>query len=97
MDITLELNGISFVWNQSKANINIKNHKVTFEQAAEVLFDPFVRIIDASPKEEVRDAAIGMDKNWNLLFVVHVFIENDFIRIVSARKATSHEKVNYEN
>ncbi|MGC1216684.1 MAG: hypothetical protein WA883_04375 [Phormidesmis sp.] len=37
-----------------------------------------------------------LDKRWNLLFVVFVEREDDYIRIVSARKATSKEREYYE-
>ena len=98
MDETYELNGITFVWDSNKARININNHEgITFEQAAEAFFDPFLKIIDASPEEEVRDAVIGMDMRWNLLFVVHIFVEDERIRIISARKVTQSEKEIYEN
>lgn len=97
MDKTYQLNGISFVWDTDKARLNANNHGVTFEQAAEAFFDPFLRIVDASPEEEARDAVIGMDVHWNLLFVVHIFIEDDQIRLISARKATRTEKQYYEN
>ncbi|VAW98640.1 hypothetical protein MNBD_GAMMA21-2442 [hydrothermal vent metagenome] len=97
MDIKYILNGISFVWDANKAQINSRNHGVTFEQAAEAFFDPFLRIVDASPDEEVRDAVIGMDMHWNLLFVVHIFVENEQLRVISARKATRNEKQIYEN
>ena len=88
MDERFELNGISFVWDASKARMNLTKHQVSFAQAAEVFFDPFFRVIDASPDTESRDAVIGMDTAWNLLCVVHVVIEDDRIRIISARSAT---------
>jgi len=91
------LNGISFIWDLNKAQINANNHGATFEQAAEVFFDPFLRIVDVGPEEEVRDAIIGMDMHWNLLFVVHIFVEDEQIRIISARKATRNERLIYEN
>ncbi len=98
MDKTYELNGITFIWDPDKAQININSHEgITFEQAAEAFFDPFIKIIDASPEEEVRDAIIGMDMRWNLLFVVHILVEDERIRIISARKATRSEKAIYEN
>jgi uncharacterized DUF497 family protein len=54
--------------------------------------------MDASRNNEGREAVIGMDKQWNLLFVVHLLIEeNDVIRIISARKATRTERGFYEN
>ncbi len=65
MDNTYQLNGINFVWDTSKAQINTNSHGVTFEQAAEAFFDPFLRIVDASPEEETQDAIIGMDVHWN--------------------------------
>jgi uncharacterized DUF497 family protein len=88
MDDNFELNGIRFIWNLEKARANRAKHEVAFEQAAEAFFDPFVRVMDASCNEEARDALIGMDKRWNLLFVVHLLLEEDKVRIISARKAT---------
>ena len=97
MDERFVLNGISFVWDASKARMNLTKHQVSFEQAAEVFFDPFFRVIDASPDTESRDAVIGMDTAWNLLYVVHVVMEDDRIRIISARPATRGERQLYEN
>ena len=54
-------------------------------------------MIDASPEEEVRDAVIAIDTHWNLLFVVHILVDDELIRIISARKATRSERVIYEN
>ena len=71
MDRRYELNGIMFAWDESKARKNLVKHEIMFEQAAEVFFDPFFRVIDASPDAESRDAVIGMDTDWNLLYVVH--------------------------
>jgi uncharacterized DUF497 family protein len=99
MDKYTTLNGIAFAWDQDKAEKNIIKHDgVCFEQAAQAFFDPFLRFMDASRNNEVRAAVIGMDKQWNLLFVVHILIEeNDVIRIISARKATRTEREFYEN
>ena len=99
MDKIYALNGIIFTWNEDKAQKNvIKHNGVSFEQAAQAFFDPFLKIIDASRNDEIRESIIGMDKQWNLLFVVHILIEeNDVIRIISARKATRTEREFYEN
>jgi len=67
------------------------------KQAVEVFFDPFFRVKDASPETESRDAIIGMDAAWNLLFVVHIVIKDDSIRIISARRATRSERQFYED
>ena len=97
MDEIFERNGISFVWNGAKAAKNFEKHGVTFPQATSAFFDPFLRVVDASSEEEARDAIIGMDDSWDLLFVVHVLVEEEHIRIVSARKASRKERRNYEN
>lgn len=76
MDEQFELNGISFVWSQTKAQENLRKHGVAFEQAAEAFFDPFLRVVDASSDDEARDTIIGMDERWNLLFVVHIAFED---------------------
>jgi uncharacterized protein len=73
MDVRYELNGTLFVWDDAKARSNIAAHEgVAFEQAAEVFFDPFLRIVDASRNDEARDAVIGYDVQGRLLVVVHV-------------------------
>lgn len=98
VDKHYELNGITFVWDENKAQQNVHRHEgITFEQAAEAFFDPFLKIIDASRNNEERDAIIGMDKHCNLLFVVHIAFEEEFIRIISARKVTLQEKRSYED
>jgi hypothetical protein len=98
MDVYFVLNGITFVWNDEKARRNPSKHNgITFQQAAEAFFDPFLIVVDASRNNEARDAVIGMDVRWNLLYVVYIEREDDTIRIVSARKATRQEREDYEN
>ncbi|GET37246.1 BrnT family toxin [Microseira wollei] len=98
MDVYFVLNGVTFVWNEEKARINpIKHEGVTFQQAAEAFFDPFLVVVDASRNDEARDAIIGLDRRWNLLYVVHIEREDDMIRIISARKATRQEREYYES
>jgi uncharacterized protein len=75
MDDYFELNGISFVWNLAKAAENLRKHGIAFEQAAEAFFDPFLRVIDAGVEDESRDAIVGLDEHWQLLFVVHIAFE----------------------
>ncbi len=97
MDIKYIHNEISFIWDKGKAQKNISKHDgISFEQATEAFFDPFLKVVDASRNNETRDAVIGMDKNWNVLYVVHIQIVDDEIVIISARKATNKERKNYE-
>ena len=98
MDVYFVLNGVTFVWNDDKARINPQKHDgVTFQQATEAFFDPFLVVVDASRNDEARDAVIGLDRRWNLLYVVYIERENYSIRIISARKATRKEREYYEN
>jgi uncharacterized DUF497 family protein len=69
---------------------------VSFEQAAEVFFDPFFRLVDASRNDEAHDAAIGYDAQGRLLFVVHIEFEDECIHIISASRATREERDNYD-
>lgn len=97
MDIQYTYNGISFIWNEDKESKNrVKHGGIDFKQASTAFFDPFLKVVDASRNNEIRDAVIGMDQQWNVLFVVHVQIEDDEIRIISARKATPKERRDYE-
>jgi len=100
MDVYFTLNNITFVWNEEKARQNpVKHDGVTFQQATEAFFDPFMVIVDASRNYEKRDAIIGIDMRGNLLYVVHIERNDeliDSIRIISARKATRKEKIDYE-
>jgi uncharacterized DUF497 family protein len=95
-DTRFVLHGITFIWDSNKAATNLRKHGTLFEQAAEAFFDPFLKLVDASRHEEARDAIIGMDTRWNLLFVVHIELEDDAIRIITARKATQRERAYYE-
>jgi uncharacterized protein len=96
MDTRFVLHGITFMWDADKAVANLRKHGIPFEQGAEAFFDPFLKVIDASRHEEARDAILGMDTRWNLLFVVHLELEDDAIRLISARKATRRERAYYE-
>lgn len=97
MDIRYSLNGLAFIWNATKAQANIRKHDgIAFEQAAQVFFDPLFRLVEAGRNDEARDAVIGYDEHGRLLFVVHIDIEGECIRIISARKATVLEKEHYD-
>lgn len=97
MDIKFVQHGLRFVANRNKAHSNLRKQGVSFEQAAEAFFDPFLKIIDASRRDETRDAMIGRDDIGRLLFVGHLLVEDDSIRLISARKATREQRLFYEN
>ena len=96
MDIVYRLQGLEFEWDEKKANDNIVNHGVTFEEAAEAFFDPFYREGDASVDDEQRDFIIGYSFSQRLLLVVHTQ-RSERTRIISARPAVRSERKLYEN
>lgn len=90
-----------FDWDPNKARANRKKHRVSFEQASTIFLDPrMISVFDTEHSEhEDRWATIGMDKNGNLLVVIHTFQQVDAncsrIRMISARRATKNEIKQY--
>src|SRR3546814_1216717 len=95
MDVHFEYHGNTFGWDKGKARSNLHKHGVAFEEAAAAFFDPLFVLVDASRNEESRDALIGFDAGSRLLYVVHVVIEAEVLRLVSARRATPEEEALY--
>ena len=96
MDRVFEHGGTSFRWDDSKAAENQRRHGVSFEEAATVFDDPLFVLQDASRNEERRDAVIGFSSAGRLLTVVHIEVEGEFIRIVSAWRASAAEEAFYD-
>lgn len=95
MDVRHRIGGNDFVWDAAKAAANRRKHGVRFEDAATAFLDPLFVTTDASRNDEARDAIIGFDHSGRLLFVVHIEIEGNHIRIVSARRAERIEEKLY--
>lgn len=91
---------MNFEWDAGKNRRNKQKHKISFELAREVFFDPFcLTIPDESSGEEERFWTIGRIPDSLILVVVHAFSyrsEEETVRIISARKATSRERRFYE-
>ena len=60
MNITYQIQGIEFEWDDDKAQSNLQKHGVSFAEAAEVFFDPFYQGGDASVDDEQREFIIGL-------------------------------------
>ena len=84
---------MSFEWDRNKATINLDKHDVDFADAATVFDDSNAVTIDDPDHNEERVITIGMDSYGRILVVVYTW-RGDVIRIISARKATKHEKNN---
>ena len=85
-----------FEWNARKAAANLKKHGVSFEEA-ETAFADELGAYYPDTLHAHRFILIGYSKASRLLYVVHAEVTSDRIRIISARKATKHEKAHYEN
>jgi uncharacterized protein len=88
---------VAFEWDSQKAATNFRKHKVRFELACEVFFDPFVCCLDEEiVGSELRERIVGLTTTWLLLLIVYV-MRGDVIRIISARTVTKEERESYEN
>jgi uncharacterized protein len=88
---------MDFVWNKDKAAINLKRHKISFEEAKTIFDDQFSVTIN-DPKHSVKEQRyidIGISAKGNVLVVSYTERETK-IRIISCRKATKSEREIYE-
>ena len=88
---------MKFTWDPEKAEQNVFAHDVSFQEATTVFGDPLAGTVpdpDHSVGEE-RFVTVGYSSAGQLLVVCHID-QGDTIRIFSARRATSHERKDYE-
>jgi uncharacterized DUF497 family protein len=88
---------MDITWDPSKADINLKKHGVSFEEAATVIQSALtVTVEDDSSLDEQRFVTIGMSVKLRVVMVVHTYRDEEEIRIISARKASKKEQAIYE-
>lgn len=89
-----------FEWDRDKAGRNLAKHGMSFDLACRVWDDPnHVLVPDRIVDGEERWHAVGRVGGVAILVVVHVYPDPEDetrIRLISARKATSHERRHYE-
>ncbi|MGH8058467.1 MAG: BrnT family toxin [Candidatus Entotheonellia bacterium] len=95
MDSIYHLQGAEFEWDAEKARSHIAHQGVTWEEAAEVCFDPFYQGGDASTEDEAREFILGYSLAQRQLLVVSVG-RGERTRIIAARQATRPERTRYE-
>ncbi|MBI5942667.1 MAG: BrnT family toxin [Caulobacterales bacterium] len=92
---------MEFEWDAAKARANWLKHGVTFELATGIWNDPGIRfVLDAVIDGEERWWAVGRASVGGLLIAVHVYPNPDqdnLIRLISARRASRHERRRYED
>jgi uncharacterized protein len=82
-----------FEWDDNKNVANWRKHRVDFRIVEEVFSDPFLREYLDEAADEERFNALGM-AGGRLLHVTYT-LRGDCMRIISARRATRHEKRKY--
>ncbi len=87
---------VRFEWDPKKAKSNVAKHGVSFEEAA-TAFEDKLGAYYPDTLVEARFILIGYSQRHRLLYVVHAEVSTETIRIISARKATKHEKAHYED
>ena len=89
---------IQFEWDPSKAQVNLRKHKVSFEDARSVFSDERALLIDDPDHSELEDrfVLLGLSHSLRVLVVVHCYrAKGRVIRIISARKADADEQALY--
>lgn len=88
---------MQFEWDATKASRNLRKHGVSFLEAASVFGDPLAYTFadPAHAQGEERWLTFGLSHDRRILVISHA--ERDGrVRIISARKATGHERKIYE-
>ncbi|MBI1778244.1 MAG: BrnT family toxin [Proteobacteria bacterium] len=91
-----------WIWDPEKNRANTRKHGISFETARLVFGDPLAMSRPDPSAEDERWQTVGSIGRV-VVFVVHIWPEPDrhgdeeIGRIISARKATSHERKAYED
>jgi len=86
---------VRFAWDPDKARKNLARHRVSFEEAASAILDPFALEVP-DLQDATRMIVIGMSGRHRVLFVVTLIVEDDVVRIISARRASRLQRKRYE-
>lgn len=90
-----------FEWDDIKNELNKRKHGISFEEAKEIFNDPLhIAILDERYNFfEERWITIGQTSKNKIIVAANLYFDDsgeEIIRIISARKATSHERSQYE-
>jgi uncharacterized DUF497 family protein len=87
-----------FEWDPLKAARNVRKHGVTFSEPQTVFSDEHGLLLDdlGLASDDQRFVLLGLSSALRLLVVVHTYRDVDrTIRLISARKPTRSERVQY--
>ena len=88
-----------FEWDPRKDAENQRKHRIAFDEAKTVFADEYAILLDDPDHSaaEGRFVLLGLSAAFRVLVVVHTYRRpDDTIRIISARKATKHERQQYD-
>jgi len=84
-----------FEWDERKAATNLRRHKTSFEVACRVFQDAFALIEQDLSEDYSEDRFLAIGMIDGLIITVVYTERGERIRIISARKANSHEQRKY--
>ena len=87
-----------FVWDEAKRLSNLAKHGLDFADV-ESVFAGYVYVVFDSAHSDVEDRWLGIGKLGAdiIVLVVYTEPEEDLIRVISLRKATTYERQAYES
>jgi uncharacterized DUF497 family protein len=89
------MNENDFEWDERKAATNLRNHKISFQQASRV-FDDLFALIEHDLSEDYGEDRFMVTGMIEGMLVTVVYTERaERIRIISARKANRDERRKY--
>jgi uncharacterized protein len=93
----VDITGLTFEWDEVKADSNYRKHQVSFEEAKTIFGDP-LSLTASDPlhsQDEDRYIDVGLSSQGRLLAVVYTERQST-IRLISSRRATQVERRAYE-
>ena len=87
-----------FDWDGNKAAANVKKHRVSFDEAVTVFYDPLAATFEDADHsdDESRLVTVGYSVRGRLLVVCHSE-HGAATRLISARRATARERKRHES
>ena len=92
------MGNIEFAWDIRKSRSNRTKHGISFEEAKTVFLDENARLMDDPDHSSAEDRflLLGYSLAAQCLIVSHCYRdESTVIRLISARKATTSEELDY--
>jgi uncharacterized DUF497 family protein len=80
-----------FEWDEDKNARNLAKHGISFEEASAIFEGPVLTRDDEGAHEEQRERSYGLINGTTVICVIHTD-RAAATRIISARKATKHER-----